>query len=120
MVCREDSQMQGYLLTLDKEDSCSIDEGFLTAYSQLLEQYELQKHSMLFLKDKGIPDDIVNRLKPLKWQRFVGKQEFLTAVAEHVGQDAMLRYQRPILITAHQTGHIDKAYAYIQVLKERL
>ncbi len=68
-----------------------INGGFFEA------RYELTRQAFEDLRSKDVSEDILEDLKALQDQTFVGKDEFLSAVEEHIGEKQAGEYQRLIL-----------------------
>jgi hypothetical protein len=68
--------------------------GISYAHAQGL---RLTKQSLQRLREEGLPENIVERLKPLKWQKFAREHEFLEAVGHHLDNKQMVTYQQQIV-----------------------
>jgi hypothetical protein len=73
------------------------------------ENFLLVKDTMGQLRSEGVPEDLVDELKPLKHQTFESREEFLYAVERHIGKEAMLKYQEQIV----ERSRIDQAKALL-------
>ena len=62
------------------------DESPLFRNRFLTEGFRLTKESLQHL-DEGMPGEALEKLKPLKWKKFAGEQEFLQAVEELIGRE---------------------------------
>jgi len=57
----------------------------------------LTKQSLKYLRYDELPENVVKALKPLKYQGFDRKSEFLEAVENYIGRDQTICYQRQIV-----------------------
>jgi len=66
--------------------------------------FRLTKDSMKQLRGAGIPEKVVNALKPLQWLPFIKQEDFLETVKKHIGEEQTFKYQEQILKHAQQPG----------------
>lgn len=63
----------------------------------------LTKQSLKHLRNEGLPEHIVNTLKPLKWKGFDKKEKFWQAIEECLGKEQAVQYQQQIIQYALNT-----------------
>lgn len=66
-------------------------------------KFKLTKQSLNNLRSEGVPEDIVEALKPMKWREFE-KFEFLEAVEKHISREYTVKYQKQILKYAEKSS----------------
>lgn len=79
---------------------------FLVDYRDSFTDFYLSKESMGQLRETGLPEEIVNRLKELKYQSFQRSYTFLEAVMQQIGKKETHRYQEQILNAARDPNPI--------------
>lgn len=96
---RENWRMSAILQSIGDDHFCNV----------LLQSshFELTRDVLWWLRYEGLPENIVQDLKPLKEQVFVGQDAFLEAIERHIGQEHLRTYRPSILEFANQDrpGH---------------
>ena len=82
-------------------------------------QYELKPKSLRELKAANLPEDVLNRLKPLKNQRHKTLVEFTKALEQALGSAAAKQHQALIVEKTQATGRFNKE-GYIEFLQQLL
>ena len=60
-------------------------------------RYKLTSQVLEQLQSQDVPEDVLENLKALQDQKFIGKDTFLQAVEEQIGKKHMTKYRRPIV-----------------------
>lgn len=82
-------------------------------------QYELKPKSLRELKAVGLPEDVLNRLKPLKNQTHKTLVEFTGALEQALGSTEAKQHQALIVEKTQATGRFNKE-GYIEFLQQLL
>lgn len=87
-------------------------------YRQLL-SYSLQAKSLKLLKETGLPQELLDKLKTLKGEKYVTESDFLTALKTIGDKDLITEYQSTLLKHAETSGKFN-GQSYVEFLQQLL
>ncbi len=80
--------------------SGGLEESILVKNRFLSAGFKLTKQSLHNLRNDGLPEEIAEHLKPVKWRKFAWKKELREAVEQQIGKAPTEKYWQQILNSA--------------------
>ncbi len=80
--------------------------------------FRLSRHSFINLRQEEVPDSVLEALKEIKDQGFIGQDTFLMAIEEKIGHDQTVKHKEFILKHANIGGHYKKTVEELRNLDD--